>query len=145
MVTSGCVYMQVIEMRTITSVILSATITIVAIYCITGQRGDNRTDPRSYVIHCCSQDLSRTQTEELSTNVNLANGGIQSSDVLLCTLLTLVGGPTGVILAVICGLGVTIGGSFFLNAVTRAAEDNGCLRIQILPLTFSDDHSSYCH
>jgi hypothetical protein len=102
----------------------------------------------SDMIHCdgaiCSLYLSRAQTQELSTNSNLVGGGVAALAVA-CTLFTLMSGPASVIMPIVCAVGLTSLGSFFLNAASRAAEDNGCLRAQLLPLAFYDDHSRYCH
>ena len=91
----------------------------------------------------CSLDLSKAQTRELNANFNLASGGVADATAL-CGLLTVMSGPAGIIVPIICAVGVTFEGSAFLNAISRAAEDNGCLRIQFLPPAFYDDHSGYC-
>jgi hypothetical protein len=102
----------------------------------------------SDVTHCdgavCTLDLSKSQTRELNANLNLASGGVATAGAL-CGLLTLISGPAGIIVPIICVIGVTFEGSFFLNAISRAAGDDGCLRIQFLPPVFHDDHSAYCH
>lgn len=102
----------------------------------------------SDVTHCdgaiCSLDMSKAQTQELNTNLNLLSSGVEGA-AALCSLLSVMGGPAGIIVRIVCAAGVTFVGSFFLNAISRAAGDNGCLRIQFLPTVFHDDHSNYCH
>jgi hypothetical protein len=102
----------------------------------------------SDVIHCdravCSVDLSKAQTRELYTNLNLASGGVAST-AAFCGVLISLPPPSDIIAPILCAVGVTFVGSLFLNAVSRAEEDNGCLRIEFMPPVFYDDHSSYCH
>ena len=102
------------------------------------------------VINCgwvtCSEYLSRAQTGQLNTNIILAGGGFGGLAVS-CGLFTLMSGPAAVIVAVACGVSITIYGAFMLNAVARAAGNHGCLRVRYgggAALFFYDDHSSYC-
>ena len=110
--------------------------------------GTNLPATSSDVTQCdgvvCSLDLSKAQTRELNANLNLASGGVADATAL-CGLLTAMSGPAGIIVPIICAVGVTFEGSLFLNTISRAAEDSGCLRVQFLPPMFYDDHSSYCH
>lgn len=119
------------------------------------------------VINCngidCSLYLSRAGTQKFNADINDANGGIAGL-VASCGLFVLISGPAGVIVAVACGASVAAYGGLLLNTVSRAASDNGCLRIQfralkihvpftritkLAPLSpglaFNDDHSRYCH
>lgn len=130
------------------------------------QKKSSHTTPGS-VIACsgtnCSLFLTRAQTRQFNNNVNLAGGGTVGLGVS-CSLFTLMSGPAGVIVAVACGAGIAIYGGLLLNAVSRAAGDNACLRVQFrairvhVPLThitkyvpispglaFNDDQSSNCH
>jgi hypothetical protein len=129
---------------------LVAAIAAATAGCSVVQGGAARPAAASYAIHCdratCSLYLSKAQTREFNTNLNLAGGGVTGLAVA-CSLFALIG-PDG--MATVCEVGIAIGGSFFLNAASRAAQDNGCLRVQFLrltfvPLAFYDDHSRYCH
>jgi hypothetical protein len=105
------------------------------------------------VINCgwvtCSLYLSRAQTRQLNTNIILAGGGFAGL-ATSCGLFALMSGPAAVITTVACGVEITVYGAFMLNAVSRAAGNNGCLRVRYVPgptptLVFYDDHSGYCH
>lgn len=97
----------------------------------------------------CSIYFTRGETRQINNDILLAGGGIAGLAVT-CGLLALFPPPAGVILAVICGVGITVDGAFFLNAVSHAAADNGCLRIRytgvilLTPVGYYDDHSSNC-
>lgn len=95
----------------------------------------------------CSIYFSRSETKQINNDIALAGGGIGGL-AAACTLLALFPPPAGVILAAVCAAGVALEGAFFLNALTHAAGDNGCLRIRYgidaTPPSFYDDHSGYC-
>lgn len=94
----------------------------------------------------CSLYLSRAQTRQMNTNI-LAYGGGIAGLAASCGLFGLLTGPAAPIVVVACGVEIGVLGGFLLNAISRAAGDNGCLRIRYgaLPTAFYDDHSSYCH
>ena len=117
-----------------------------AVHIAVGRPSSQGTAPD--VAHCqgvvCALDLTRAQTREFNANLNIANAGATSA-AALCGLVALVTGPGAILDPIICAVGVTFVVSFLLNAASRAAGDNGCLRVQFFPPAFSDDHSSYCH
>lgn len=50
--------------------------------------------------------------------------------------------------AVGCGVVVAVYGGFIMNALSHAAGDNGCFRMERSIFgyyAFYDDHSGYCH
>lgn len=110
-------------------------------------RGSVAASPMT-VVNCgivtCSLYLSRAQTRQLNTNIIAAGGGIAGL-AASCGLFSLMSGPAAPIVAVACGVSISVYGGFMLNAVSRAAGDNGCLRVRYPALAFYDDHSSYCH
>jgi|GEM_PF-6905189 len=94
----------------------------------------------------CSVYLSRNQTQSVNTNI-IAYGGGLAGLAASCGLISILTGPAAPFVAVACGVEISVLGGFLLNAVSRAAGDNGCLRIRYgaLPTAFYDDHSSRCH
>jgi hypothetical protein len=100
---------------------------------------------RNCGVATCSVYLSRAQTRSMNTNIYAYGGGIAGL-AASCGLLATFTGPAAPYVVVACAAEISIYGGFLLNAVSRAAGDNGCLRIRYgaLPLAFYDDHSSYC-
>lgn len=101
----------------------------------------------STVKHCgwvtCSVYLSKSQTWRLQYNVNLLGGGIGGL-AASCGLLSIMTGPAVPFVVTGCAAFVAIYGGFLLNALSRAAASNGCLRIRWPVYAFYNDHSSYC-
>lgn len=98
----------------------------------------------------CSLYLSRAQTQQLNTNINLVGNGGIGGLAASCGLFALMSGPASVVVTVACGIDILTYGAFLLNAISRAAGNNGCLRVRYVPgpvstLAFYDDHSGYCH
>jgi hypothetical protein len=81
----------------------------------------------------------------LNTNINLAGGGVAGL-AATCGLFSLMAGPAGPVAAVACGAEIIVYGAFMLNAVSRAAGDNGCFAVSYGAggFLFYDNRSSFC-
>ncbi len=93
----------------------------------------------------CTLYLTRSQTKSLNNNINLAGGGIGGL-AASCGLFSLMAGPAGPVVATVCGVEVLVYGGFMLNAVSRAAGDNGCFAVSygLGGFLFYDNNSSFC-
>ena len=101
----------------------------------------------SYILNCgwitCSIYYSRSTTKQLNKNILLDGGGLGAL-ALQCSWAAFAG-PIGVAAGIACGTVVVLGGSFLLNAISRAAGSDYCLRIRFpIPLAFYSDNSGYC-
>jgi hypothetical protein len=97
----------------------------------------------------CSVYLSRAQTKAINQDIVLSGGGVGGL-VAACGALAAVAPPISLLVSAACTVDVSYYGWFMLNAINRAAGDNGCLRIRYVPnhiwaMAFYDDHSNYCH
>lgn len=93
----------------------------------------------------CSVYLSQRQTRTANYDISLYGGGIAGL-AAACGIIGAMSGPAVPYVVAACGVTIAVEGALFLNAVTHAASDNGCLRIRYgaLPTWFYDDHSQYC-
>jgi hypothetical protein len=95
-------------------------------------------------IATCSFYFTRSQTKHIHDNIALAGGGIAA----LASTCGLIGSIAGPPVGFVCAAGAAVYGSFFINAINRAAGNNQCLRVRWLVVgggyTFYSDGSKYC-
>lgn len=94
----------------------------------------------------CSVYFSRGETRAINRRINLAGGGLAGL-ATICGWMMSASGPAYHIAGLNCTVAVMTYGPFFLDAVSRAAADNHCLRIRygpMQPYLFYNDNSRYC-
>jgi hypothetical protein len=94
----------------------------------------------------CSVYFSRGETRAINRRINLAGGGIQGL-ATICGWMMSASGPAYHIVGLNCTVAAITYGPFFLDAVTRAAADNYCLRIRygpVQPYLFYSDNGQHC-
>jgi hypothetical protein len=110
-----------------------------------GEVGTNSHQDCGYI--SCSLWFTRGETKNINKRINLYGGGIAGLG-LACGYIASIAGPAGPMIGLLCGAAIITYGTFFLDAVTRAAADNKCLRIRSgpgQPYTFhSDGNRDHC-
>lgn len=93
----------------------------------------------------CSLYLSREQTRWFNSNLAAA-GGVLATGAAFCGLASLISGMGAVFVGIGCVAFWALYGGFLMNAVSRAAASNACLRIRYgaLGFGFYSDNSGYC-